>query len=501
MAVRARTARRPRALPAGARSRRPPAALVALLLLTAIVGVAWALVTPAFQAPDENSHFGYVQTLAERFALPGQAGRPPLSREQIIAGSLSNSDQAAQQLQARMEWSRSAYDRWRAQAALLSHDARTDGGGGNPASSNPPLYYLYEAIPYRLAEGGDLFTRLTVTRLASVLWMLLTVAGVWLLAGEVFARERLAQLAAAGTAGLLPMVGFVSASLNPDAMLYAEWSVALWLGVRLLRRGPSLGGAAALFAVVGLACMTKATSYALIPAALFALAVALRRFHGRRVTGWLPAAVAAGAALVLTLGVWFVVARAAGRPAAAQVADATGAASFNLREFLSYVWQFYLPHLSFQTPFDQIPGSHLPVYDIWLTTGWAAFGWLEVRFPGWVYVVLMVVTAGVAGLALAGLWRARRRVDLAVVGFLALGAVMLVAGLHWTEYHMLISHQGPFNNGRYLLPLVGIAGLAVAGAVRWLRPAARATGVAAALAALLVLNVLSLGLCLERFYA
>ena len=79
-------ARRGRATPAA----RPPAALIALLAVVAIVGVAWALVTPAFQAPDENSHFGYVQTLAERFALPGQPDRPPLSREQVVAGSLSN---------------------------------------------------------------------------------------------------------------------------------------------------------------------------------------------------------------------------------------------------------------------------------------------------------------------------------------------------------------------------------------------------------------------------
>ncbi len=111
------------------------------------------------------------------------------------------------------------------------------------------------------------------------------------------------------------------------------------------------------------------------------------------------------------------------------------------------------------------------------------------------------MTIAVAGLALAALWRARRRVDLAVVAFLALVAVILLAGLHWTEYRMLASGQGPFNNGRYLLPLVGIAGLAVAAALRWLRPAARPLGVAGTLAALLVLNVLSLGLCLERFYA
>ena len=36
-----------------------------------VAGLAWALVTPDWQAPDENSHFAYTQALAERFALPG----------------------------------------------------------------------------------------------------------------------------------------------------------------------------------------------------------------------------------------------------------------------------------------------------------------------------------------------------------------------------------------------------------------------------------------------
>ena len=478
---------------------RPPRALAALLALTAIVGVAWALVTPAFQAPDENSHFGYVQSIGERFALPGDIHRSRTSPEQDLAGSLSNSDQAAQQLLARMEWSTRAYDRWRAEAARLPRSARTDGGGPNPASSNPPLYYLYEAVAYRAGEGGDLFTRLELMRLASVLWMLATAVGVWLLAGEIFERDRVLQLAAAGTAVLLPMVGFVSASLNPDAMLYAAWSFALWLGVRLLRRGLTPASAGAFFAVVGAACLVKATSYALIPGALLVLAIALRRARSDEGRRRFEAVVAAVAGLVLTLGVWVVVARLTDRAAAAQVADVAGKAGFNLREFGSYIWQFYLPRLPFQTPFN--PGPHLPVYDVWLTTGWAAFGWLEVRFPGWVYAVLAAVTVGVAAFALARLWRERRRLDLAVPAFFVVVAFALLIGLHWTEYRMIKNGLGPFNVGRYLLPLVGLAGLAVGQALRWLRPAVRPAGAAAALSGLFVLNLFSLGLMLERFYA
>ena len=479
---------------------RPPRPLAALLLLGTIVGVAWALVTPAFQAPDEPAHFGYVQSLAEGFQLPGRGDRPLVSSEQALAGSLSNSDQAAQQLQVRMTWSERVYERWRRAAAALPPGARTDGGGPNPAASNPPLYYLYEAIPYRLGEGGDLFTRLELMRLASVVWMLVTVVGVWLLAGELLTGDRLGQVVAGGTAALLPMVGFVSASVNPDAMLYAAWALALWLGVRLLRRGASVGGAVALFVVVGIACLVKATSYALVPAALLALLVTLCRADRSALRSRAAALIGAGAALVLTLGVWIVVARLTHRAAAAQVTQAAGATGLHLRDLGSYLWQYYLPRLPFQRPFP-IPGDHLPAYDVWLKTGWAGFGWLEVYFPEWVYAVLTTATLAVAVLAVAQIWRARRRVDLAVLAFLALVCVTLLAGLHWTEFKMLTSGRGPFNAGRYLLPLVGIAGLAVALAARWFPPARRPAAAAAWLTGLFVLNLFSYGLVFERFYA
>jgi hypothetical protein len=480
--------------------RRPPAPLGALLALTALVGVAWALVTPVFQAPDENSHFAYVQSLGERFQLPGDEKRQKASTEQDVAASVSNADQAAAQLPVRMEWSRDAYERWRARARAFPHSARTDGGGANPAASNPPLYYLYEAVPYRVAEGGDLFTRVLVLRLASVLWLLATVVGVWLLVGELLGRDRLAQLTAAGTAGLLPMLAFVSASINPDAMLYAVWSFALWLGVLILRRGLTPARAAWLFALVGLGCVVKATSYALLPGAALVLAVGLWRTRPAGSRPALRAVAAAAGGLLLTLGIWFVIARLSDRPAAAQVADAAGHAQLSVREFVSYVWQFYLPRLPFMNP-SLLHSDGLPVYAVWLKTGWGAFGWLEVRFASPVYPLLALVTAAVAIVALVGLWRARRSVDPWVVLFFVVIAGALLFGLHWTEYRLLRSGAGPFNVGRYLFPMIGVAGLAVAQTVRMLRPAWRPGGAALVLSGLFVLNLYSLALMVVRFYA
>ena len=120
------------------------------------------------------------------------------------------------------------------------------------------------------------------------------------------------------------------------------------------------------------------------------------------------------------------------------------------------------------------------------------------KFPSPVYALLAAVTAIVSVMAAARLWITRRSCDLAVGAFLALVTVSLLAGLHWSEFR--ISVNG-FNQGRYILPLVGIAGLAVAQAIRLLPARRQAWGAAAVIAGLFALQLFSLELVAERFYA
>lgn len=486
--------------------RRTPRPLAALLAAVLLLGVAWTLVTPAWQTPDENSHFGYVQHLSETGELPGDLGEPAFSTEQVLAASPrgSNADQAAAQPEVPMTWSEERFHAWEDTSDALPENAAADGGGPNPASSNPPLYYLVEAPAYLVGSGASIFTRLELMRLTSLLWLIGTVVGAWLLAGEVFRRDRQLQLVTAGLVGLAPMIGFISASVNPDSALFATWSLSLWLGVRLVKRGPSVRGAAALFAAVGVACVVKATSYALIPAALLALAVALWRWgalHDPKRIALRPTLAALGG-IGATLGAYVVWTRATGRAVSAQISDVTGATTytFSPTEFLSYIWQYYLPRLPFQTDFKDF-APNLPAYDIFFKGAAGAFGWLEVMYANGLYIVLALLTLAVVGLALAGAWRDRSRSDLAVVAFLAVAALALVAGLHYTDYRQIKSGAGNFMQGRYLLPLMPLAGLALARAVMFVPPAFRARVVAATLGALAVLSVYSMTLVTVRFYA
>lgn len=481
--------------------RRVPAPLLALLAIAFLVGTAWSVVNPAFQTPDEAAHVAYAQSLAERQSLPGDEGRGIFSTEQATAAALMNADQTAGILDTRPEWSRAAADRWAATEAGLPAAAREDGGGPNPAAPNPPLSYLADAAAYKVV-GGGFFTRLWAMRMTSVLAFLLTVTGVWLLCGEVFRRDRVLQVAAAGATALAPMLGFLAGAVMPDPLVIAFSTLALWLGARIVRRGITARDALALGVVVGLAGATKSASLVLLPPALLALAVGAWRARAR--TGDTRAALIAlaawGAGIAATLGVWVITARVIGRAAAAQVSTASGSGAINVREFLSYLWQFYLPKLPFMSEFER-PNPTRPVFEYWVKGTWGNFGWLEVHFADPVYHVLAAVMVLIALLGVVALVRLRDRVDPWLLAFFTVAALTVLAGLHWTDYRQIDGGALGFAQGRYVLPLAGLAALLLALALRGLPARARAAGAAVVLAGMFMLTLFSFGLVLDRFYA
>jgi hypothetical protein len=213
---------------------------------------------------------------------------------------------------------------------------------------------------------------------------------------------------------------------------------------------------------------------------------------------------AAGGGLAVTLGVWFFVAHQSNRSAAAQVTDATSSGSFHLHDFLSYLYQYYFPRLPGQGRYPFPPYVHgVPFYDVVLRGVFGTFGWTEVRLPEAIQVGLSAVTGLIAAAVVATLVRLRRLIDLPVLAFFAVTVLALLVGLQWTDYNKLreSSYLVGFNQGRYLLPLAALGGVAVALAVRLVPRPVRSTAVAWVVTGLVVFNLYSLGLTAWRFYA
>ena len=448
-----------------------------LLLAVGLAGVVWALAVPAWQAPDEDSHFAYVQTLAERHHIPADNGRSVTSSEQTLAQDASGFRRSYQRAETNPEWIPAAEERWERQEAALDEGDREDGGGPASSRNNPPTFYLYSALAYELA-GGTVIDRLYAMRLWCVPLLLLFVVSAWLLAGELAGRDRIAQLCAGALAGLFPMVTFIASSVTPDALMWPLWGLTTWLGVRGLRHGFTRRSLAAFVALALATVAIKPIGVALLPAVAWVLGVALWRRRGlpppsrRLVAGSLAAVVAAGIAVILALS----------PRGPAGLAD--------------YLWQFYLPELGGQTHIRQL--ESWPLRDVWFEGTTGAFGWLEIRFPLVVSLIIAVALLALAVLAVRGL-RGRRDVPLLV--FLLLPALTLFVGLHVIEYRYIeFEHEG-FIQGRYLLPLIPAAAAAVAAGLSTLRSRRQLTVASLLLGGLVAWQLASLAIVMARFYA
>jgi hypothetical protein len=262
------------------------------------------------------------------------------------------------------------------------------------------------------------------------------------------------------------MATFVSATVSPDALIYPLWGFAFWLCTRILRHGRVRRDVVALLLVVACALVVKPVSVALLPGVLWAL-------FWRRIPLRAVAAVVGAAIVISTVVV-------PGGP----------------RRFLSYLWQFYVPFDAGTNVLPQL--APWPLRDTWLEGTVGAFGWLEVRLPWWFYAAAaaLIVLVAVGALRRVDL---RRHAPLLLV--FALPAFALVAGLHLTEEWFLVRERSGFTQGRYLLPLLPVAGAATAVAFAGLPQRRRAVVAAAGLGLLVIAQFASLAAVAGRFYA
>ena len=337
-------------------------------------------------------------------------------------------------------------------------------------------------------------------RVWGVSLLLAAALAAWLLAGEVLGRKRLPQLACAAVVGLFPMEGFMSTSVNPDGMQVALWTFALWLGARVINRRGRPRDVLALCAVTAAAILTKGTSYALVPAAAVAILIGLLRCpRSKRLDLGLPYALS-GLVLIVPVYIWVRIATATGRPAFNTVGVSSGSEPipFKWNEFLAYVWQFYLPRLPFMGLDRTTPGYS--VYNVWIREAWGTFGWLEFGMPTWIYTVLGSITAAVGLISAGILATLRGAVRWELILFFALAFFGLLLGLHYTEYKTIIDHEGTILQGRYLLPVLGLFGLAVGLIVSRVPARFRAPTCGVLLVALLALQVIALATVAARYY-
>ncbi len=477
--------------------RRVPTAAWICALVAFLNAACWSLITPPFQAPDEPSHFAYVQDLAETGSLPS-TGLENFSPAEEIA--LRDLDQAEIRYSPQNHTISTPAQQQQLQRDLALPLSRVSPNAG-VATSEPPLYYALETIPYYAGAGGTLLDRLALMRLFSAL-----TAGLTALFAFLFLREALPGTPWAWTVGglgvaLAPLLGLMAGAVNSDALLYAVSTALFYCLARGFRRGltPRLG----LFtgAVIATGLVTKLNFFGLVPGAVAGLLLLTWRARRTSKRDAYRALLLALGVAASPIGLYVLINVLTGRHADGTLTHgiASTAARGPILKELSYIWQFYLPRLPGMH--DYFPGLATTL-QFWVDGFVGLYGWVDTVFPTWVYNVALIPIALLTILFASGLFanRAalrRRLAEVGVYGAMLVGLAGLVGANDYLEFP---SGTGSYAQPRYLLPAIALYALVLALAARgagrrW------APAVGASIVVLLIAHdVFSQLLEISRFY-
>ncbi len=383
----------------------------------------------------------------------------------------------------------------------MPKDAGANGAGPNPIGNNPPLYYAVMAIPYHIFRGVPLLSRIFVLRLFNALFFIGTVGLVWAMAGDLFGNVQWKQVVAAGAVAVQPQVAFMSAVINADNLLILLTTATLYTALRFVRRGPTLRRACMMGLCAAAAALTQGRGLVTLPVVITALAVGWIRWRPHA-SDAIKQVLGCGALSAAGLGLYTIFGATPGSGAYGGTVGALNSGGFNIRQFLSFVYQFYFPRLPSLQP---RLGPEYGYRQVFIDTFYGAFGWLEVTFKPRVYDLLQVCSAlGLVGLYTACI--ARRRVLLdawpSVIVMLSL-LITTIVFLHYVSYEALLTSNGGevLIVGRYLLPMIALFGLAIAFVVGSLPARVGPLAGAAVLVGGTLLSLSGLGITMARFYA
>ncbi len=446
---------------AGSLSRVPAAAWLCALVACANA-VAWSVITPPFQTPDEPEHVAYVKQVAETGRLPSATGEDFSLEERVALEDLRLGSVAEETQEQPIS---TLAQEEKLESDLTESRQSTEPGSeyAGVATSQPPLYYAIEAIPYDLDAGATLLDRIELMRLVSALMCALTAFFGYLFVREVLPGVRQAWLVGGLGVALTPLLGFMSGSVNPDAMLFAV-TAALFYGLaRGFRRGLTRRLAIALGVGVAVGFATKLNFVGVAPGVLLGvilLGIRTARRSGSKAYVSLIIALAIALSPVVAYVTLHLISGETGFGIFSSGVESTHG---SLLSELSYIWQLYLPRL---------PGMHeyfaglFTTRQLWFRGYVGLYGWLDTTFPGWVYDVALIPAALILVLCVRGIaistGALRGRIgEFVVYCAMALGLMALIGADSYlskttTEYAQV----------RYLLPLLPLLGLIYALATR-----------------------------------
>ncbi|MDX1413222.1 MAG: glycosyltransferase family 39 protein [Candidatus Promineifilaceae bacterium] len=402
-----------------------------------LLGLAYSLVNPVLESPDELLNYENIRYLVEQRKLPvlqpgefSKAHHPPLYYvlSAVISGWVPNETLEDIAENDNPYWGFRIYDQGVDNKSQFLH--------------RPEL----EGWPFRGAVLG-----IRLLRLVSIFMGGGVIIVVYLTTYELFTDEPALAWGAASLAAFNPMFLFIQSSVHNDALTNLLAALTLLGVVRYWTRGPSTNRALFLGVVAGLGILTKITFLFLGPVVVLVIVVRSWRERYADKHWWrtaLSMLLIGGGVVLLVAGWWF---------ARNQVlyGDLT---SMRLQ---ASIWQ----------PREQAPDwtAAINELDFLRDSFWGAFGFGQIPLHRPVYTFLWVIEIIAAGGLLLWAVRARRTHGTYRVSGLLLSILLAAPLTAFLATFGRMTVSGSANFGRYLFTTYAvIAPLMVLGLTEWI---------------------------------
>ncbi len=247
----------------------------------------WSLITPMFEFPDEQAHYGSVDYLLNQGEMPSY-GKNDLNLEMLRAqeylgtfrDGLGN-NKYTYHPEYHVEYTNTVVGKYETEIINLNRSEFRDNYVGTEAAKYPPLYYRLTSLYTWLVNSADLITRVFVARLASVDLSILMAIVSWKIGELVFHKKNYVKVFVLMVM-LQPMYSFVTAGINSDNLHNLLFMTLTYGCLRLLKTGITLPNLILITGSIVLDIYTKPQGFIGIPLALAAIllyAITHKKWH------------------------------------------------------------------------------------------------------------------------------------------------------------------------------------------------------------------------------
>lgn len=236
-----------------------------ILMAGLLHGLLYVFLLPPWQHYDEPGHFEVAWLIANRPGLPSPGEYDQGMRREVAASMVEHGFFKGLDISLN----------------LLAQNEPV--WIGISQTDNPPLYYWIAALPLRLVPTSDITFQLTLCRLVSLLFYLLTILTAYRILCELTPPNNPLRWLVPATLVLLPGFTELMTAVNSDVGAVAFFSLFLWASLRMIQRGFTFLRLIAAGLLAAACVWTKNTAAVALP--LLVLPILFSLLRGRK--AWL----------------------------------------------------------------------------------------------------------------------------------------------------------------------------------------------------------------------